>query len=59
MRPGFNIPSTGMTGCCRYCLYAQMEMQTKKPRAILLLRAYLGGNGGIRTLDEALHPILP
>ena len=34
----------------------------KKPRSGVqsgLLRSVSGGNGGIRTLDEALHPILP
>jgi ABC-type arginine transport system ATPase subunit len=30
----------------------------KKPQT-LLFEASSGGNGGIRTLDEALHPILP
>lgn len=32
--------------------------QNKKPPE-LLQGASVGGNGGIRTLDEALHPILP
>lgn len=32
--------------------------QNKKPPE-LLQGAGFGGNGGIRTLDEALHPILP
>jgi hypothetical protein len=31
------------------------QKQKRRPKAALCL----GGNGGIRTLDEALHPILP
>jgi hypothetical protein len=31
----------------------------KKRLAVRLASLSIGGNGGIRTLDEALHPILP
>ena len=31
----------------------------KKAQVNQSLRLILGGDGGIRTLDEALHPILP
>ena len=37
-----------------------LKMSKKKPQANKLLGVVLfGGNGEIRTLDEALHPILP
>ncbi len=35
-----------------------MAFNKKAPREGLLI-VVLGGNGGIRTLDEALHPVLP
>jgi hypothetical protein len=54
-------------------MYRNGRKKTKKPhlhwkeRALMRLKwtladpqkPRLGGNGGIRTLDEALHPILP
>lgn len=33
--------------------------KAKNPSEHKARKGYLGGNGGIRTLDEALHPILP
>jgi hypothetical protein len=36
-----------------------LRQKRKNPKRIDHLGLCLGGNGGIRTLDEALHPILP
>jgi hypothetical protein len=38
---------------------ASLTEPKKKPLQERFLLFRLGGNGGIRTLDEALHPILP
>jgi hypothetical protein len=35
------------------------ELKNKKSPWIPWAFSFFGGNGGIRTLDEALHPILP
>jgi transcriptional regulator with XRE-family HTH domain len=36
-----------------------LKVMLPKEKAPALAGAVIGGNGGIRTLDEALHPILP
>ena len=38
---------------------AVLEGERKSPLTERLRASMFGGNGGIRTLDEALHPILP
>jgi hypothetical protein len=35
------------------------KARMQKRLAVKLASSHFGGNGGIRTLDEALHPILP
>ncbi len=43
------------------CGYQSLEskLEKKNPKQINHLGFYIGGARGIRTLDEALHPILP
>lgn len=40
-------------------LWLRAEAEIEKPRKPHSIRGRSGGNEGIRTLDEALHPILP
>jgi hypothetical protein len=42
-----------------YIAVIQRTAAQKKKPMFPWVFSFFGGNGGIRTLDEALHPILP